>query len=406
MFCQNCGARLQDGQHFCSNCGAPAGSFANLSDQYSPSGQSDHPSLPYGRGAQPNGGQHQQAAPHSLVDSLNEYVGGESGQHVELNWRDLFRDVFRAHKAEDAEEIFVCGTPSTTPQIKDVSSQWPRPWLYSRVLVGFLIAFLILRISVEALPAGHGLNALPGMAVMGSFAVPLALMVMFMELNVYKNVSFYYVITTFLIGGCAALLVSLLLSEQLVSGQGMTYGVALCISIAEEVGKGLIVYYFLRRLKKPTTVLAGLLVGACVGAGFASFESLGYAIIQASDYRSIIKIIEIRGILAPGGHVAWAAITGAALCLANQHNGRLTSAVFNQKRFWKLFLIPLVCHFLWDSPLLATSETSIIIKYAVLIIAIWIFVLLLINLGLSEVSKAAAQQSEADNENPAQTTQQ
>lgn len=385
MFCQNCGAKLQDGQRFCSNCGAKVGSFTSQSSNGTSSstyGQSDH------RSAQPN-------APHSLVDSLNEYVGGDSGKHVELNWKDLFRDVFRSHKSEEAEEIFVCGTAKTTPKLKDVSTQWPRPWLYSRVFLGFLIAFLILRISVEALPEGHGLNALPGMVVMGSFAMPLALMVMFIELNVYKNVSFYYAISTFLIGGCAALLVSLLLSEQLVSGDGMTYGVALCVSIAEEVGKGLIVYYFLRRLNRPTTVLVGLLVGACVGAGFAAFESLGYAIIQANGYESILKIIEIRGLLAPGGHVAWAAITGAALCLANQSKGQITSAVFNQKTFWKLFFIPLVCHFLWDCPLMATSETSVILKFAVLIIAIWIFVLLLINLGLGEVSKVASQQQDA-----------
>lgn len=391
MYCQNCGAKLQEGQRFCHNCGEPVGSFAGGAAHSSSSSAQSGPAQ---SSSFSNNGQSGQ--PRSFMDSLNEYVGGKSGSHVELNWKDLFRDVFKPHKAEEAEEIFVCGTPKTTPQLKDVSTQWPRPWLYSRVLLCFVVAFIILRISVEALPQGHGMNALPGMILMGSFAVPLSMLVMFMELNVYKNVSFYYVITTFLIGGCGSLLVSLLLSEQLVGEGNMTYGMALCISISEEVGKGLIVYYFLRRLTKTNSVLVGLLIGAGVGAGFAALESLGYAFMKSGgNYQAVLTIIEIRGLLAPGGHVAWAAITGAALCLANPSGERLTSAVFSQKKFWKLFLIPVACHFIWDSPFMDTSETSAIMKCVVLIIAIWVFVLLLINLGLGEASAKAAAQSDS-----------
>lgn len=378
MFCQNCGAKLQDGQHFCQNCGAPVGSYARQAPSSSPTAADVPPDVP--------GANTGTETPHSFVDSLNQYVGGDSSQHVDLNWKDLFRDVFKSHRTEDAEEVFACGTRRTTPALKDISAQWPRPWLYSRVFLGFLIAFIILRITVES---GYGGNALPGMMVIGSFAVPLSLLIMFMELNVYKNVSFYYVITTFLIGGCASLLVGILLTVQLVSGDNMTYGVALGISVAEEVGKGLIVYYFLRRLKKPTPILVGLLVGACVGAGFAAFESLGYAFNRSENYMHMLKIIEIRGLLAPGGHVAWAAITGAAMCLANQGGRALTSSVFSQNRFWKVFLVPLVCHFLWDSPLMATSETSVYTKYIVLIVAVWVFVMLLVNMGLAQVSKDA-----------------
>ena len=52
---------------------------------------------------------------------------------------------------------------------------------------------------------------------------------------------------------------------------------AFLTGVVEEIGKVVIVYWFLRRLGK-LSILSGLLIGASVGAGFAAFESAGYAL--------------------------------------------------------------------------------------------------------------------------------
>ena len=78
---------------------------------------------------------------------LNDYMGNTAP--VDLNWKSLFTDVFKSHTTAEAEEIFISGTPTTTPLLKDVSRSWPHPWLYSRVLLMFGIAFFLLKICCE-----------------------------------------------------------------------------------------------------------------------------------------------------------------------------------------------------------------------------------------------------------------
>ena len=91
MYCKKCGAKIEQGQKFCSKCGTPVSIVEQSSETKEESGEA-----------------------HTIVDSLNEYVGGGQN-HVELNWKDLFRDVFKRHSKGEAEEIFACGTKNTPP---------------------------------------------------------------------------------------------------------------------------------------------------------------------------------------------------------------------------------------------------------------------------------------------------
>ncbi len=68
----------------------------------------------------------------------------------------------------------------------------------------------------------------------------------------------------------------------------------------------------------PKTVAQGALLGAVVGAGFAAFESAGYAFnaaitAQGIDLVSLVQTEVLRAALSPIGHVLWTAILGAAL---------------------------------------------------------------------------------------------
>ena len=380
-YCKYCGHIIQDGAMFCGNCGKSLAGSSNYSQPYQ--SQRDTNS----------------SKGNSLVNSLNDYVGND--RPADLNWTVLFTDVFKHHSMEEAEDIFICGTHNTTPPSYDVSKEWPHPWLYSRVFLMFGIAFILLWICSDMF--GNP-NALPGMIVVGAFTVPLSTMILFMEVNAWKNVSLYKVIQTFLVGGCASL-VSTLFLFSIVGSHELDFFGAFLTGIVEEIGKVVIVYWFLRKLGK-LSILSGLLIGASVGAGFAAFESAGYAMqpvilfFQNSGYYAaygqqldtsvmmdaINQSIFLRGFLAPGGHVTWAAISGAALVIAAKSNGKIDTSLFTDGKFLRLFVIPIILHGTWDSPLSAIGAQIYLIPI-VLTIIVWIIMLILINMGLAEVSK-------------------
>lgn len=380
-YCSHCNHPNQDGALFCGGCGKP---------------------LPQSTGNSGTGNKRSYVkSGGKWIDSLNEYVGND--RPVDLNWKVLFSDVFKSHTTEEAEDIFICGTKTTTPDMSSISKGWPHPWLYSRVLLMFVITFVLLWICVNAF---DNLNAFPGMIVIGSFAVPLSTMVLFMEANVWRNVSMYSVITTFFIGGCASLVATLLLFS-FYSVEEMDFFGAFMVGLIEELGKAVIVLAVLRKLGK-LSILSGMLIGACVGAGFAAFESAGYALQPFIQFQQITgyaaaygqnidgqqmmdainNTIFLRAVLAPGGHVAWAAISGAAFVIAAKAKGIIDTSLFTEAKFMRLFAIPVVLHCLWDSPLaMWINEVFPFAGYIALIVVVWIVVLILINMGLAEVSK-------------------
>lgn len=392
IYCTQCGHPNQDGAMFCGGCGRPLSNNTVMNNNNSSSSNTQSTKQEHKDSTVKNNG--------SWIDSLNDYVGND--RPADLNWRVLFSDVFKTHTTEEAEFIFICGTKYTTPQAADVSKDWPHPWLYSRVLLMFIVAFSLLWFCVSGF---NNSNALPGMIVVGSFTVPLATMVLFLEVNAWRNISMYHVIKTFLVGGCASLATTLFLFS-IYSVSEMDYIGAFTVGVIEEFGKAVIVYAFLKHLKI-TAILPGMLVGASVGAGFAAFESAGYAMqplmvfLQNSGYaaaygqaidgngmiEAVNQSIFMRGFLAPGGHVAWAGISGAALVIVGKTRGEYDTSFFTDTKFLRLFLIPVVLHGLWDSPLNETCNQIFPFSGCIaLIISVWVVLLILINMGLSEVS--------------------
>lgn len=364
-FCSFCGKPLQEGAAFCGNCGRPVASTAGPSESSSMGSQSEKTS---GKG-------------NSWFEHLNDYVGNEGSK--DLNWRVLFSEVTQNHTSEEAEEVFIYGTRKTTPSINDVSKDWPHPWLYSRVFIVLAIAFVMLWICCNIFSNS---NALPGLIVVGSFAGPLAVLIMAYELNIWRNISFLEVFKIFFVGGCASLVVTLLLFS-LVGQFKVDYIGAFIISIVEEIGKAVIVYYFLKRLGK-TYVLCGLLIGAAVGAGFAAFESAGYALNHLQGgLTAIVNSILLRGFMSPGGHVVWAAMSGVGFVIAAQSLGEISTSLFTHAKFLRLFAIPVVLHGLWDAAAFNMNGGLMWLILIGLTVFAWVIVLILVNMGLAEVSK-------------------
>ncbi|WP_099221404.1 PrsW family glutamic-type intramembrane protease [Listeria costaricensis] len=308
----------------------------------------------------------------------------------EIHVKDLFSGVFKKHHKEEGDLVFIAGTKWTTPKEADISAAWPRPWVFSRVFIVLAITYFLLLACTYIF--GNA-NTIPGLMVIGSFAVPFSVLIFFFEANVPRNISVFDVVKMFFIGGVAALVATLILYDIIPVGK-LNYFNAFLVGIIEETGKMVIVALFIKSLNSKY-VLNGLLIGAAVGAGFAAFESLGYAFNYSVDAAFLFKnthiagdtmlqIIFSRGWQSIGGHVVWAAISGAAIVIA-KGDAKLGMQHFFTAKFWRLFIIPILLHFVWDCPF--NPLPQIAFKQIVLIVIVWIVIIMLISTGLRQVSR-------------------
>lgn len=370
-YCSACGTQLEDSAAFCSNCGAKQGAAA---------------------AAQPA---QQETLLDALTGSVSQLTGGKK-EAVRPPMGKLFGQIFKKHSQEEAETIFACGTPATTPKLTSAEAAWPTPWLWSRVLAGMGLAFLMLMLCCELF---DNINALPGTIVLGSFMMPIAVLVFFFELNTPKNVSFYNVLKIFIVGGCASLLLAIAMFS-LLQDTGKEFLEAIITGVVEEVAKAGIVAYFVFREKDAKYTVNGLLIGAAVGAGFAAFESAGYALrfFLNNNYSTMMEVIFLRAFLAAGGHVAWAPMAGYAMMLA-KGEGSMNMKVFAKADFWKVFWMPIAMHAIWDMPILTTVETPVV--QIVLCLAAWVVLFVLISNSLTQLAQVAKKEEEAQ-EQPAE----
>lgn len=320
----------------------------------------------------------------SFVGSAAEKISAMAGDEgpVKLSLGDIFSEVLKKHSKKESEQIFIVGTAKTTPDIKDISSEWPKPWLFFRVFMVFLLVYALLYFAAYL----GNYFSLAGLIFAGSFAVPFSLVIFFFETNAPRNISIFSVVRMFFIGGAAAILVTLFLYST-VSFNQITVTSALEIGLIEETGKLLIVAWFVSRMDVKF-ILNGLLIGAVIGAGFAAFESAGYALRALQD-GTFLEVIFNRAWTSVGTHTIWTAIAGAALVIVKQELP-FSVGMLKQPRFLKFFAVAVALHAVWDMPVF----NSPVLKPAVLICIGWLFVLVLINSGLRQVTRIVRAASE------------
>lgn len=324
--------------------------------------------------------------PRSFMSRATEKVNkliGERGP-VDLKLRDFFSQVFQQHTKEESEQIFIAGTAFTTPSEADISSAWPKPWLFSRVFLIFFITYAMLWICLTEFGNPY---ALPGLMLIGSFAVPFSLVVFFFETNVPRNINLFDVVRMFFLGGVASIIVTLVL-YTIFPVYRISITSAFVIGMVEELGKLLIVIGFISQLNVKY-LLNGLLIGAVIGAGFASFESAGYAFraFQTMRNETFLNVIVMRAWTSIGTHAVWTAIAGGALVLVKQSQP-FTVGMLSRSRFLKLMVVPIFLHAFWDMPLPAIGDS--VIKVILLIMTSWLFILVLMNSGLKQVTRLSA----------------
>lgn len=307
-------------------------------------------------------------------------TGGEG--KVELKIKDLYSEVFKKHDNDEAEDILLSGGAKNAPNPENISKTWPKPWIYSRV---FIIMFLTSVVLAVCCKYFNNSNTLPCLMAVGSFTVPVSILVLFFEMNAPRNISFVKAALIFILGGAFSLVTTLFIYSFFDTEQ-TSYTAAVMVGIIEECGKAAIVAFCLSKMKSCKYILNGLLVGAAVGAGFSAFESTGYAFryFIAGSYNEMMSVICMRGLFALGGHVTWASITGAAMMIALKGQP-FNTKVLTDKNFLMLFILPIVLHAIWDMPIF--SNLPYYLKYIALIAIVWIILMVLISAGMREINK-------------------
>ena len=324
-----------------------------------------------------------------ITENLDKITGAKSKSYV--TFKDLFKNTFQKHTDEELDEVFVCGSKKTTPKIKDINPNKAGAWVYFKILVFFLIAYIPTRIGF--MQYGND-NFLPAMIMLGAFAIPVAILIFFFEINIFRNIPFYKVVKYFILGGALSLILAILFLSLDFNTDITTYTGALMVGLLEEIPKATIVALFLYKNKNCNYILNGLLVGAAVGAGFAAFETAGYILRNgiSGGVQTMLYVIKLRGFLAPGGHVAWAAIEGAALMYVKGFE-KLDKKHFNDRRFLLICLIPILLHGIWDMPI----ETPYYLLQIALTVTAWLVIIYFINLGLKQIDDAKAMKKIEEN---------
>jgi protease PrsW len=276
-------------------------------------------------------------------ERIRKLVGTEALEGFSL--REMFSEVFQKRTSDQMDDYFVVGTYRTTPPILEAECGWPKPWLFFRALMFVGIVYIAFSFAFTQF---RNMNLVPGLIMMGSLAVPLATVILFFELNAPRNVSLHQTLMLICSGGIASLIVSLIGFDI----AGLEWLGDMEAGIVEEIGK-LAAVVVLARNSRHKYILNGILFGAAVGAGFAAFESAGYAfraVLRGATLDQMAALIRLRAVLSPFGHVAWTALAAGALWRVKKDQ-KFSPAMLLKPQFLKTFSIPVGLHMLWDSPL-------------------------------------------------------
>jgi len=321
-----------------------------------------------------------------LGTHLTDLAGVEKLEGFSL--RELFSEVLRKHNREEIEEYFTVGTPITTPSIKDIDTSWPKPWVFFKTFLGALLIYILFLAGWNEF---RNVNLIPGLIIVGSFAVPVSTLIFFFEVNARQNISLYQIIRLIFLGGILSLITSLILF-QVTDGLRLNWLGASVAGLVEEPAK-LLALLTVTSIAKYRYRLNGLLFGAAVGTGFAAFESAGYALRLGLFNIDLMKdMIMVRGLLSPFAHIAWTAMCGAALWRVKGAN-RFSFSMVRDTRFLRIFGIVVVLHMLWNSPL----HLPFYGKHIILGIIAWVVIFGLIQDGLTELREEKLRHSMSEN---------
>lgn len=224
----------------------------------------------------------------------------------------------------------------------DEPARTPRHGWWWRVLVAGAALWVL---TIVTTVATQNTNLVPTLILLGSFLVPFSV-VLFATERVSTTFPTASLMLAFFVGGILGVLGASVLETPLRAGG---VGGFLLVGLIEELVKAVLLVVMGRSLV-PKTARQGALLGATIGAGFAAFESAGYAFnagvgSRGIDLAGLVQTEAIRAVLTPLGHVLWTAILGAAIFAASRDGRRYRFRV----GIVLTYLLVAVLHGLWDS---------------------------------------------------------
>ncbi len=281
-------------------------------------------------------------------DSLHRFTGLEKLENFKLT--EIFSEVFKRKTAQDMEDQLLTGTTRHRPDLMDFDIRWAKPWLFSRFLFITMILGIVMYVAFKWF---NNPLMLPGVLFIGTFAMPLSVLIFFMEMNTPRNISIFNIISAVFAGGVVSLVVTLIFFDRFAILSDLLG--ASSAGIIEELAKLLIVIAVFGRNKTFSWAQNGMLLGSAIGCGFAAFESAGYAFVQLFEQQeglaNFTSSIILRGALAPFTHIIWTANAAAALWYVKGEKTFSPSMLFD-KFFLRIFVSSMLLHMIWNAPIL------------------------------------------------------
>jgi protease PrsW len=210
-------------------------------------------------------------------------------------------------------------------------------------------------ISTATLVATDDIILLPAVVMLGSFLVPVACVFWLLDHGHHTTLSPARLLSAFVVAGVLGLMAAAALETWLLPARLMPN---LWVGLIEEAVKlaGLLAVAWSLPFHR---VRDGLILGATVGLGFASFESAGYTLDAGFNSgvgfsaRDLVSEELLRAAIAPVGHGVWTGLIGATVfrCSRGRARPRIDRVVI------ATFLVASVLHALWD----ASSNAAVIV---------------------------------------------
>ena len=342
--CPKCGKPLQPDAQFCSFCGEPIQTDPKTSEEHEDVNcpKCGKPLLPDAQfcgfcGEPIQNRSDKQQSESKEDDNLSKKgnqlfakaLGVEKLEGFSLS--RFFVQTFRHHSWDEIEEIVAVGTKSTTPDLSTVSTEWPTPWFFFRIIVFIVFAYLIV------LWRSNDFREFAFMIqlILGIIGMPLAALSFFFEINILKNVSVMQVGKLVCVGGFISILATLIVSRVI------KYESAIMAGLVEELIKGGVMLLFIWN-PRYRYKLNGMLVGASIGVGFAIIETAGY-VVRSNNFEFVMFI---RAFFAPVCHVLYSSLVGYALWEARA-NGTFTEII--KGKTLRLIALAIALHMFWNS---------------------------------------------------------
>jgi RsiW-degrading membrane proteinase PrsW (M82 family) len=215
-----------------------------------------------------------------------------------------------------------------------------RSWL--RTLASGLGLYAVVTVATAAT---ENLHLVPSVLMLGALLVPVTFVVyVFERLHVGAELV-PSLARCFVVGGLVGTAAAALLEYETLRDLGVL--TMLAVGLIEESVKLAIplVLFVRRRFVDPP---AGLLFGVAAGMGFASFESMGYGLVELIKSHGRLgpteTLLAVRGLASPASHAAWTGLVCAALWQARArgpHPNAWTPVV-------AAFCVAVLLHTLWD----------------------------------------------------------